>query len=275
MNRKRVILAALLGVLALSLLYAYFATPRQEKAPPRTESQRARVVAKVAKDTKDQTLESSHARINFDFLSVELQEFSGAQRDIFHFGKKSSPRPESPPVPTASAVVEVPVDPAAPIAPVVPFDVVQKSLGEFTFLGFLEKAGEKTVFLSSGGEIFLVKRGETFGVDHEFRVDSIVGNLLKVHHPGRDSLVEIQLIEQQKLNASASSPARLEPKAAVSGQPDQRIFTPKRKMLRPSPQEIENPFQQIIEENNPEERQEEVAPADEAAPEEEVNDPNR
>ena len=34
MNRKRVILGSLLGVLAISLVYAYLATPRLEKAPP-------------------------------------------------------------------------------------------------------------------------------------------------------------------------------------------------------------------------------------------------
>jgi hypothetical protein len=164
----------------------------------------------------------------------------------------------------------------APDPPVVAFETVQQSLGEFTFLGFLEKAGEKTVFLSSGGNLFLVKRGETFGADLEFQVDSIDGNLLRVRHAGRDGLVEIPLVDQQKLNASASAPAHIEPAAKAPGQTDQRTFTPKRRMLRPAaPQETENPFQKTLETNSPEEEQKDEFPAAGDALEEKVNGTNQ
>ena len=78
------------------------------------------------------------------------------------------------------------------IVPMTPLEIVQRSLGQFTFLGFLDKGGEKTVFLSSGGELFLVKQGEVFGTDREFTVNAIDGNILKVEHSGSAGLIEVQ-----------------------------------------------------------------------------------
>ena len=273
MNRKRAILTALLSVLALCILYAYVATPRLEKAPPRTATQRVRPDAKVTGDLKSKSVQ---ARINFDFLAVEPQDFAAAKRDIFRFGEKSPIRTETPvvrvgsPEPPVAAVVEMLEE------PIVPFAVVQQSLSKFTFLGFLEKAGEKTVFLSSRGDLFLVKRGESFGADQEFLVDAIDGNILKVKHVGREGLVEIPLIEQQKLNASASAPVHIAPMAGAPSQPTPRTFTPKRRMLRPAaPQENEEPFTEMNEENDPEEEQEAEEPAEGDALEEEANGSNQ
>ncbi|MCK4510000.1 MAG: hypothetical protein KAU27_15735, partial [Desulfuromonadales bacterium] len=122
-------------------------------------------------------------------------------------------------------------------------------------------------------------RGENFGDDQEFQVDSIEGNLLKVRHSGRDGLVEIPLIDQQKLNASASAPVHIEPAAKAPsqpGQPGQRTFTPKRRMLRPAaPQKTENPFQKPLEKNSPEEEQKAEFPAAGDALEEKVNGTNQ
>lgn len=271
MNRKRVLLASLLGVLALCLIYAYLATPRLEKAPPRVTSKQVRSSVKV-----NETQESNVAaeRINFDFLVVEPQDYEGAKRDIFRFRQMRPVQTEAP-----VAMVEAPTPPVTSVVVMpetVPLAVVQKSLGKFTFLGFLEKAGEKTVFLSSGGDLFLVKRGERFGADQEFVVAAIDGNLLQVSHDGREGLIEIPLIEQQKLNASASSPARLAPAAKMPIQTTPRTFTPKRRMLRPAaPQEDEQPFTEMNEENDPEKEQEAELPAEGDALEEEVNGSNQ
>jgi len=272
MNRKRVILASLLGVLALSLLYAYIATPRLEKAPPRTANQRVLPVA--VKATDGLKSKSVQARINFDFLTVEPEDFPGAKRDIFRFRQMRPVQTETP-----VAMVETPTPPvtSAVVMPeTVPLAVVQQSLGKFTFLGFLEKAGEKTVFLSSGGDLFLVKRGERFGADQEFLVAAIDGNLLQVSHDGREGLIEIPLIEQQKLNASSSSPAHIAPAEKIPTQTTPRTFTPKRRMLRPSaPQEDEQPYTEMNEENDPDKVQEAELPAEGDALEEKVNDSNQ
>ncbi len=236
MNRKRVILAALLGVLSACVIYAYLATPRLEKAPPRNANQRVQRSVKVTGDLESKNVQE---RIDFAFLIAETQEFSRAKRDIFRFGGR--PSVKIAPKPAAPVAFTSPIAAFKPVLPV----VVEKALSEFTFLGFLEKAGEKTVFLSSSGNIFLVKRGESFGIDQEFLVADIDDDLLKVRHAGRERLIEIQLIEQQKLNTSVSAPAHIKPAAKASNQPRTRAFKPKRRVVRPAaPQELEESFQE-------------------------------
>lgn len=269
MNRKRVILAVLLGVLALCLVYAYVATPRLEKAPPRTASPRVRPDVKMTEKLK---AKDKPERINFDFLMVEPQAFPGAKRDIFRFGQMRPTRTEAPVV-----IVKNPVEsPAMPEQSVVPFEVVQQSLSKFTFLGFLEKAGEKTVFLSSGGNLFLAKRGENFGADQEFLVTDIDGNILQVRHVGRDDLLEIPLIEKQKLSASVSAPAKMPPAAAAPSQTRARAFNAKQRTLRPAaPQENEEALPEMNEENDPKQEQPAEPPAEGDVLEGETNGSNQ
>lgn len=269
MNRKHMILAALLGVLALCMAYAYLATPRLEKAPPRSASKRTRSAVAKAPDKLQSKV--SQDRIDFTFLKAEEKEFPGAKRDVFRFVQR---RPKV----TAVVIEEPEVQAPPPVVieePMVSIEVVQQSLAQFTFLGFLDKGGEKTVFLSSEGSLFLAKRGEQFGLDLAFTVEDISGDLLLVRPEGRDFLIDIPLIEQQKLNASVSAPARL-PAVAPISQPQARAFNPKRRMLRPAvPQGSEADFPGTIEENNPEGESQADLPAEGDDSEGEANGSNQ
>jgi hypothetical protein len=272
MNRKRMILAALLGVLALCVLYAYLATPRLEKAPPRTAGKPERQA--VTKASMEQQKTFSQDRIDFSFMDAETEEFPGAVRDVFRFGQR---RPQATDIPVTQAdepkppvIIDIP-----PAEEVIPFEVIHKALSQFTFLGFLDKAGEKTVFLSSAGSLFLAKQGEKFGADLEFTVEDISEKLLRVRHNGREGLIEIPLIEQQKLNASVSAPARL-PAATPISQPQTGAFNPNRRLLRPAaPQGSEADIPGTIEENNPEEVQEVDLPVEGDDSEGEANGSNQ
>jgi hypothetical protein len=263
------ILAALLGVLALCMLYAYLATPRLEKAPPRSASKRTRSAVAKAPDKLQSKV--SQDRIDFTFLKVEGQEFPGAKRDVFRFVQR---RPQ----PTAFVIKEPEIQAPPPVVieePMVPIEVVQQTLAQFTFLGFLDKGGEKTVFLSSEGSLFLAKRGERFGLDLVFTVEDISDDLLQVRTEGRDFLIDIPLIEQQKLQASVSAPAHL-PSQKMISQPKARAFNPKRRMLRPAaPQGSEEDFPGTIEENDPEEEQGSEPPVEGDVLEGEVNGSNQ
>ena len=226
MNRKRVILGSLLGVLAVCLVYAYLATPRLEKAPPRAAGLRTQPTSQGFPEGGEK---ETHDRIDFAYQTEEPQEFTGSQRDIFRFGQRR-------PVETASTtrVVKREVSEPVVLPEVVPVEVIKKSLSQFTFLGFLEKAGEKTVFLSSGGNLFLVKQGEHFGVGQEFLVVQIDDKLLKVRHAGREGLIEVQLIEKQKLNAAVSAPVSISRDAGSVGQTvNARPLRPQRRIVRP------------------------------------------
>ena len=198
MNRKRAILGGLLAVLVVCLVYAYQATPRLEKAPLRETSPRQPSASQKAVQGEEI---GPRWRIDFAYLESRPQEFVGAQRDIFRFDQRRKVQVTST-APVVQMQAPKPLAEPLPAAPeVVPMAEVQKSLSQFTFLGFLEKAGAKTVFLSSGGDLFLAKQGERFGTGQEFLVVEIDEKLLKVRHIGRDGLIEIQLIEKQKLNA--------------------------------------------------------------------------
>jgi len=251
MNRKRMILAVLMVILAFCMLYAYIATPRLEKAPPRQEVKRVRSV-KADSDKKE---EKSESRIDFSYLSEDVQDFPGASRDIFNFKVKrvQTKRPpvvSSPPVVTPQEVVPI----QRPVAPV---DVVNKSLSQFTFIGFLEKEGEKTVFLSSNGNLYLVKSGERFGVDQEFYVESIVGDILRVNHKSQGT-IELKLIEQQKLNSAVSAPAKLAP-VSTSAPQTRPIFQPfnRQRLPQSTVSEEESSSQEIDQEDNPDNPEEE------------------
>jgi hypothetical protein len=213
-NRKRVILGALLGVLAICLVYAYLATPRLEKAPPRVTSPRHKAPVQKAAQGGERR---PQGRIDFAYLASGPQEFAGAQRDIFRFDQQRPVKATPPPPVVQMQTLESLTVPPPTVPEVVPMAEVRKSLSQFTFLGFLEKGGEKTVFLSSGGDLFLAKQGERFGVRQEFLVAEIDDKLLKVRHSAREGLIEIQLIEQQKLNAAVSAPVTISSGAGPAG----------------------------------------------------------
>ena len=256
MNRKRMILAGLLVVLAICLVYAYLATPRLEKASFGSE---VGLVSAVPEKTLSQGSKKDSARIDFSFLNSPPEETPRAQRDIFSFVQR--PVVQRKPAP----VVIVPTEPVVNVAVVpepVDFEAIQKSLSRFTFLGFLDKAGEKTVFLSSAGKLFLVKSGESFGQHSEFTVTDITDKTLKVKQPNTENLIEIPLIEKQKLAAAVSSPVNVPREEVIIPQADNsRALRPQRRILRPTaPQGAEGSLeipetQESSEEFNPDDTQ--------------------
>lgn len=205
MNRKRLLLVVLVGILALSVVYAFLATPRQQKSPPQSAAKKP-----TSLDLRKPE-PSRPSRVHLDALVQQETDFPGARRDIFRFRPRPAPRPQPPPV-----VPEVPNEPEPVVAetptPVMPTpaQVTEKELARFTFLGFLAKGGERTVFLSSGGELFLVKPGERFGKEMEFLVTGIKEQILSVQRIGQQGITQIPLVENEALRPSVSAPARRE-----------------------------------------------------------------
>jgi len=243
MNRKRVILGSLLGVLAVCLVYAYLATPRLEKAPPRAAGLRPQPASQGSPEGDQK---ETHDRIDFAYQTEEPQEFTGSQRDIFRFGPRRQ-------IETASTtrVVKREVPEPLVLPEVVPVEVIRKSLSQFTFLGFLEKAGEKTVFLSSGGNLFLVKQGEHFGAGQEFLVEQIDDKLLKVRHAGREGLIEVPLIEKQKLNAAVSAPVSVSRGGGPARPPvNERVLRSRSRTVRPLAGQDDQGFQDGVQQED-------------------------
>ncbi|MDT8440998.1 MAG: hypothetical protein RQ723_04985 [Desulfuromonadales bacterium] len=207
MNRKRLLLTILLAILALCLLYAYLATPRLQKAPPRDVARQSRPV-QAGKATGT----TATSRVRLAVLQEEEAEFPGAARDIFRFRPKPAPKPRPVEVTPVEVVEPEPVTivPPEPVPPT-PVEEVRVALSRFTFLGFVARGGEHSVFLSSGGELFVVKAGERFGKEQEFLVTAIEEQLLEVRRDGQTQTIQIPLVEQESLRPAVSKPARRPP----------------------------------------------------------------
>ena len=191
MNRKRLLLAALAGLLLMSLVYAFWAMPRQKQAPPGAAATRPAVKAKVA--GKPGKLAAD--RLHLGLLTQTPQPFPDAGRDIFRFKGGWAPSVEAPVV-TAPPVEVVPPPPPPPPTPE---EILQQKVAGYTFLGFLDKGGKKTVFLSNAGELFLVKAGERFGKYKELQAQEINATELVVRSVKGPETVRVKLIEKEVL----------------------------------------------------------------------------
>ncbi|MEJ2699547.1 MAG: hypothetical protein P8Z70_07800 [Desulfuromonadales bacterium] len=185
MNRQKLLLVILLGVLALALVYAFWKTPRQRQVVAtavKKPGSKSRSSALKKEPTKVQT------RLRIDLLNRENQPFPGAKKDIF--GPLYVVKPPPPPPPP-------PVVRAPPVAPAP--EIVQKQLAHFNFLGFLQEEGEKTVFLSSGNDIFVVKKGSRFGKNKEFQVAELTPEKLVIRQDDDPQPITVPLVEKGPL----------------------------------------------------------------------------
>ena len=210
MNRQKLILTILIGCLAVALIYSYISMPRQQRAPRAafTSATTARTAASLRKATVPrQSVQQrvDERKLRLDLLDGERPKFAGFRRNIFQpiFSEEVKPSkvplpappvrsalPKPPPPPPVTAPV-----PAPPPAPT----PVQQEMARFTFLGFLQKDGRKTIFLSSNNEIFLVKKGDKIAGKYE--VTNITDEALTIHVLAEGSEIIIPLVENKPLSA--------------------------------------------------------------------------
>jgi len=148
MNRKKLILSILVLVLALSIGYAFWKSPRQRSVA----ALKYAPGAAVGKTPGKTAGAAGGTRVRLDLLEVPAATFGGFRRNIFKpiFMDEAA---------VAALAARPPaMKPAAPLPPV-PY-VPPKDIARLTFLGYLQKEGRKTVFLSNESEIFVVKLGD-------------------------------------------------------------------------------------------------------------------
>lgn len=207
MNRRKLLLVVLLGALALALAYAFFATPRQQRV---TETGGKRQAKPRSSTPAQKAAPAEDNRLRLELLTRQEAQFPGFKRDIFRTFSTMPSLPPPPPLPT----LPLPTPPPPPVmeAPPIPVEV-QQELAKFTFLGFLLKDGTKTIFLASGDEIFLVKRGDRFGNKKEFLVTDLSPERLTIVRQGEDNRpLIVPLVEQAPLvpaqGGAPAAPAR-------------------------------------------------------------------
>lgn len=198
MNRQKLLLTILAGILLLALGYAFWATPRQERisggAPRRP------AVSAPAEGAKSSAAEDE-MRVRLELLTREDGSSPDFKRNIFHLQQ-----PEPKPLPLPPPPPPLPPSAGATTAPLAT-EEVQRELARFTFLGFLLKDGVKTIFLSANEEIFVVKKGDRFGNVRRFLVTELNSEKLTIRQDDDPRPIIVPLVEQAPLmEASGHSP---------------------------------------------------------------------
>lgn len=201
MNRKKLALCLLLLAFAGSVVYSFLRAPKERRVA--TLKNRPGAAAPAASAPKGQ---SDDGRIRLELLERELPRFAGFRRNIFSpiFRDETKPppfKPLPPPPPPVKAPPPPPPPPpqAEPVAPPPPSaeQLADAELAKFTFLGFLRKNGENTVFLSSNNEIFLAKKGSKIGP--KFQVTNLTDEAITIRSVAGGGELVIPLVENRAL----------------------------------------------------------------------------
>jgi len=197
MNRKNWLLGGLALLFGLSLAYAWWASPRQERVPAKPAA-RPRVLAKTS--VAPEKAAASEPRVRLDILERAGASFTEPSRDIFRLTTNASvsARPEPEPV-----VEAVNFPPLPPLTSVQGSAATANTTARFAYLGGLEKDGVKKVFLGVNGEIFIVRAGETFGPTGEYQVEELTREKLVVRQDGRPVTLSLTDTSQQTASLSA------------------------------------------------------------------------
>jgi len=196
MNRQKLVLTTLLALLSCSLVYAFLRMPRQKtveklKYLPGMTAQASKVPQNRSADT---------ARLRLDLLeSKQARSFSGG-KNIFYGAFAEAPKKTVIPLPLPPPPPEKKQPPPVPPPAVAEPTPLQREMAKFTFLGFLKKENRKTIFLSNGKEIFLVKKGDK--IAGKYDVTALTDETLTISSIKDGGEILIPLVENRPLNVS-------------------------------------------------------------------------
>lgn len=195
MSRSRIILL-LLVVLCGAVAYAWIATPKQRRVAPGQ-------TAPLQMDLRQKVSSTSLPFVaNLDFSGGGDHPFQKPQKNLF--GSLYLPpkvaKPKWKPVPRPVAKVTKPVVKPKKVIPVVIQPQGSKPIQPLDVLGYLGKAEEYTVFLSSKqGDIFLVKTGDIFADDLVVRSISNKEVIIGRRQTGQQVVLRLGKTKSQRL----------------------------------------------------------------------------
>jgi hypothetical protein len=161
MKRKRTILMTLLILLAASGAWCIHSYPRPGTVDRLKYPPGSRAVADGYRGSGAQAGSADPDRLRLDLYENHEPAFTGYQRNPFQpiFVDRETLLARQAAAAAARARKAAP--PPPPVRPVAVPSATQRELAGFRFHGLLEKDGRKTVFLSRGDDIVLVKEGDT------------------------------------------------------------------------------------------------------------------
>ena len=194
MNRQRLILFTLVIFFGIAVLWSYSAMPRPKTVGTLTYKPGQTANAAVAPATDKQARNADDGtRLNIGLLEKEPAGFKGYRRNIFkslYLDEKKVVKQK------AAAILPPPPAPAAPSPPVITKPAVAP-LARFTFLGFLKKGPDRTIFLGKEKDILLVKKGDKIAGRYEATEISDQALTLTVTDTGQK--IVITLLENRPL----------------------------------------------------------------------------
>jgi hypothetical protein len=196
MNRKHLLFALVLIFLG-ALAYAWTQTPKQKRV---TNLSAQQVVSHGTIEKKG--VSAQRVQVRLELLNREVEPYTGARRDIFAPLDRPPAAAPTPPAPAPSSPPPLPsfVAYAAPLEEVQEEpSVVRRELASFKYLGFLLKEGKKTVFLGTGDDLFVVRKGTRFGEKKQFLVAELSPERLIIHRGEDSTPITVPLVEQQPL----------------------------------------------------------------------------
>lgn len=204
MTPKR-LLGFLIPAFIASLIYGYLQMPRQERVTTGKDEIIQRPAAKKEQIHKTGGATKGYPLLRSDLLERKLQPYPGVRRNLFFsaftFGQEEeviAGLPEEPPAVVVPPVV-IPVAPPPPPPPS-PQEVTRQELSQYKFIGFFKKGEKQTIFLSSDGEVFLVRKGDYLGRDRNYYVLNITDTTLELRKDGGGDF-SIKLTDQESLSA--------------------------------------------------------------------------
>jgi hypothetical protein len=199
-------LVFLIPAFIASLIYGYLQMPQQERVTTRDGKAIQRPqVKKQQQGQKSATIGSdSYPRLRTDLLERKSQPYPGVHRDLFSSAFDVSPSEERIEIlAEESSEIFVPpvvvVPPPPPPPPSTPQEVAQQELAHYKFVGFLKKGEKKTIFISTGDEVLLVRKGDYLGRDRKYYVVNITDTTLELHKEGAGNF-SIKLTDQESLS---------------------------------------------------------------------------
>lgn len=207
MNRQRLILFVLAILFVIAVIWSYTAMPRYKTASTlkHSPSQQVNTKALPAKSTSGTAVDSRILKLAL--LEQGQASFKGYRRNIFkplfvdelklNKQKAAAVKPPAPALIPPNKPVQI--EPAQPVAPVVA-QPVTAPLARFTFLGFLKKDAQRTIFLAKDKEIILVKKGDKIAGRYE--ASSITDQALTLLVSDTGDEIVIPLLENRPLSAA-------------------------------------------------------------------------
>jgi hypothetical protein len=201
MNRQRLILFILAILFVVAAVWSYSAVPRYKTVAKLTYAPGQKPKA-VHPSAQTSVRKADDGRIlNMAVLEQEQTDFNGYRRNIF----KPIFVDEQKLLRLKAAAIKPPQLPpaqsqkAAPVQPVV-VQPQAAALARFTFLGFIKKDEQRTIFLDKDKEIILVKKGDKIAGRYE--ATSITDQALTLHVTDTGDEIVIPLIENRPLAVS-------------------------------------------------------------------------